>query len=92
MHATNLEALGVAPMKLKTLDIANRLDALARDVRLISLALTGIIELNDNEDDLFPLNEKVCKVESALQELLEEVYPLPRSPQPYVAISAFVAG
>jgi len=60
---------------VEAVEVRDRLEDLAREVRLISLGLFGIAYLHRNGDDTGPLIDFATQVEEKLLALALEVYP-----------------
>ena len=60
---------------MEVVEVRDRLEALAREVRLISLGLFGIVYLHRNGDDTGPLIDFATQVEDKLLALALEIYP-----------------
>jgi len=59
---------------VELVEVRDRLEALAREVRLISLGLFGIAHLHRNGDDTGPLIDFATQVEEKLLALALEIY------------------
>ena len=60
---------------MEVVEVRDRLEALAREVRLISLGLFGIAYLHRNGDDTGPLIDFATQVEDKLLALALEIHP-----------------
>jgi hypothetical protein len=60
---------------VEIVEVRDRLEALAREVRLISLGLFGIAHLHRNDDDTDPLIDFATQVEEKLLALALEIHP-----------------
>jgi hypothetical protein len=60
---------------MEGVEVRDRLEVLAREVRLISLGLFGIAHLHRNGDDTGPLIDFATQVEEKLLALALEMYP-----------------
>jgi hypothetical protein len=60
---------------VEVVEVRDRLEALAREVRLISLGLFGIAYLHRNSDDTGPLIDFATEVEDKLLALALEIHP-----------------
>jgi hypothetical protein len=60
---------------VEVVEVRDRLEALAREVRLISLGLFGIAYLHKNGDDTGPLIDFATQVEDKLLALALEIHP-----------------
>jgi hypothetical protein len=60
---------------VEVVEVRDRLEALAREVRLISLGLFGIAYLHRNGDDTGPLIDFATQVEDKLLALALEIHP-----------------
>jgi hypothetical protein len=60
---------------VEVVEVRDRLEALAREVRLISLGLFGIAYLHRNGDDTGPLIDFATQVEEKLLALALEIQP-----------------
>ena len=60
---------------MEVVEVRDRLEALAREVRLISLGLLGIAYLHKNGDDTGPLIDFATQVEDKLLALALEIHP-----------------
>jgi hypothetical protein len=60
---------------VEIIEVRDRLEALAREVRLISLGLFGITHLLGNDDDTGPLIDFASQVEDKLLALALEMHP-----------------
>ena len=60
---------------MEVVEVRDRLEALAREVRLISLGLFGIAYVHRNGDDTGPLIDFATQVEDKLLALALEIHP-----------------